>query len=64
MAALGVPILDHRGQVRATLSISGVRVAILGAETAGLRERLVEAGQEISRVLGWKAGAGAVADFG
>ncbi|MER6141824.1 IclR family transcriptional regulator C-terminal domain-containing protein [Streptomyces sparsogenes] len=64
VAALGVPIPDYRGQVRAALSISGVREAILGAETAGLRERLVEAGQEVSRALGWKAVAGAVADFG
>lgn len=64
VAALGVPILDYRGQVRAALSVSGVREAILGEETAGLRERLLEAGQEISRALGWKAVAGAVADFG
>ncbi|MGV9850313.1 IclR family transcriptional regulator [Streptomyces sp. NPDC003442] len=64
VAALGVPILDYRGQVRAALSISGVREAILGTDPAGLRERLVEAGQEISRALGWKAVTGAVADFG
>ncbi|WP_262698826.1 MULTISPECIES: hypothetical protein [Streptomyces] len=49
--------------MRAALSISGVREAILGTDPAGLRERLVEAGQEISRTLGWKAVTGAVADF-
>ncbi|MBI0294931.1 IclR family transcriptional regulator [Streptomyces sp. PRKS01-29] len=64
VAALGVPILDYRGQVRAALSISGVREAILGAEVTGLRERLTEAGQEVSRALGWQAVTGPVADFG
>jgi DNA-binding IclR family transcriptional regulator len=64
VAALGVPILDYRGQVRAALSISGVREAIIGPDAAGLREQLAEAGREVSRTLGWQAVPGTVANFG
>jgi DNA-binding IclR family transcriptional regulator len=52
IAALGVPITDYRGTVRAALSISGVRPAILGGGTREIREHLIEAGAEISRSLG------------
>jgi len=52
IAALGVPITDYRGEVRAALSISGVRPAILGPGSREIRERLVAAGGEISRSLG------------
>lgn len=52
IAALGVPITDYRGTVRAALSVSGVRPAILGAGAKALRELVVDAGREISRSLG------------
>ncbi|MGW2776425.1 IclR family transcriptional regulator [Streptomyces olivaceoviridis] len=64
VAALGVPILDYLGRVRAALSISGVREAILSDATTALREQLLLAGEEVSRAMGWKAVDGAVADFG
>ena len=54
IAALGVPILDYQGHVRAALSISGVREAILGEDTERIRRLLVEGGREISRALGWR----------
>ncbi|MER6401760.1 IclR family transcriptional regulator [Kitasatospora sp. NPDC001603] len=52
IAALGVPVTDYRGDVRAALSISGVRPSILGARHKEIRENLIAAGREISRSLG------------
>jgi DNA-binding IclR family transcriptional regulator len=64
VAALGVPILDYRGTVRASLSIAGVRPAILGPSAHGVRQLLVEGGREISRALGAELAGEPIADFG
>jgi DNA-binding IclR family transcriptional regulator len=52
MAAVGAPIFDHRGGVRAALSISGVRPAILGERAAEMTALVVEGAREVSRALG------------
>ena len=57
IAALGVPIFDHRGAICASLSISGVRSAILGAAADRMTERIVEGAREISRALGYTGGS-------
>jgi DNA-binding IclR family transcriptional regulator len=54
IAALGVPVLDYQGHVRAALSISGVREAVLGEDADRVRRLLVEGGREISHALGWR----------
>lgn len=52
IAALGAPIFGHRGTIRAALSISGVRPAILGERFEAIRELIVSGATEISRNLG------------
>jgi len=52
IAALGAPIFDHTGQIRAALSISGVKPAILGGEVEKLKRLVVEGAAEVSRALG------------
>ncbi len=61
IAAIGAPIFDHRGRIRAALSISGIRPGILGDDVVDeLRELVVDGGREISRELGFEARVGAV----
>lgn len=55
IAAIGAPIFDHQGRVRAALSISGVRPAILGEHEDRLCELAVSGAQEVSRALGHDA---------
>jgi DNA-binding IclR family transcriptional regulator len=64
IAALGVPILDYRGAIRGALSVSGVRPAILGPGSQGIRELLVEGGREVSRALGADLAGEPIVDFG
>lgn len=53
IAALGAPIFDHRGNLRAALSISGIRAGILGEDAFEEMCGLVVGGaEEISRALG------------
>lgn len=53
IAALGAPILDYQGVVRAALSVSGIRVAILGDDVVERMVDLVVSGaSEISAALG------------
>jgi DNA-binding IclR family transcriptional regulator len=52
VASIGVPICDHRGVVRASLSVGGLRDPILGDGSRALE--LIRAGAaEISRTLGY-----------
>ncbi len=53
IAALGAPIFAWRGELRAALSISGVRPAILGEDADLLRALVVDGAREISRALGY-----------
>jgi DNA-binding IclR family transcriptional regulator len=54
IAALGAPVFDHHGDVVGALSISGVREAILGEESAPrIRELIANGAVEVSRGLGF-----------
>ncbi len=56
-AAVGAPIYDHRGQVAAALSVSGVRDAILDKNEERVRGLIVGGALEISRALGYDGAA-------
>jgi DNA-binding IclR family transcriptional regulator len=51
VAAVGAPILDHTGAVRAALSIGGMRDAVLGPSSRAV-ELVCDGAAEISRALG------------
>jgi DNA-binding IclR family transcriptional regulator len=55
MAAVGAPVRDHEGRVTATLSLSGPRPTVLGAETAQSLELIRAAAVEVSQTLGHSA---------
>lgn len=57
IAAIGAPIFDHTDRIRAALSISGVKPAILGVGVERVRRLVVEGAAEISRLLGYGLGA-------
>jgi DNA-binding IclR family transcriptional regulator len=61
IAAIGAPVFDHRGQVCAALSISGVRAAIVGEQGGQVRELIREGAAETSRALGHVEADGRVA---
>lgn len=54
VAALGAPIFNHRGEVEAAVSISGLRELLLASE--GPTTRLLATAQRISAALGWLGG--------
>jgi DNA-binding IclR family transcriptional regulator len=53
VAALGAPIFDHTDRIRAALSISGVKPAILGPDQESMRRLVIESAAEVSRLLGY-----------
>jgi DNA-binding IclR family transcriptional regulator len=58
VASIGVPIFDHAGTVKASLSIGGLRESILGDDSSALQLARAAAA-EISRTLGhYRATAG------
>jgi DNA-binding IclR family transcriptional regulator len=52
IAAVGAPIFDHRGQIAAALSISGLREVLLG-DTLDASRLVTEAAADISANLGY-----------
>jgi DNA-binding IclR family transcriptional regulator len=52
IASCAAPILDHTGRVTATISVAGLRQAILGDRRERIRELVQAAASEISGVLG------------
>src|ERR671933_672636 len=54
IAAIGAPIFDHSGRVRAGLSLGGMRDVLHGHESRAL-EMLLDGAREISRALGYDA---------
>ena len=57
MAALGAPIFDYRGQLRAALSFSGPKPGVLGERRADNVAAILDAAQTVSRGLGYDIGA-------
>jgi DNA-binding IclR family transcriptional regulator len=55
IASLGAPILDYTGNVRAALSIGGMKSLVLGSERRKFVELLVDGARDISRALGHEA---------
>jgi DNA-binding IclR family transcriptional regulator len=61
IAAIGAPIRNHRGEITAALSISGVRPAILGDRTDEMIAHVVAAADAASSSLGFDPALEAVA---
>ena len=59
IATLGAPVLDYRDQVRASISISGLRDDIIGARKQIIVDSLLETAAEASRALGHRSAAAA-----
>lgn len=57
IAALGAPVFDHRGELAAAVSISGLRSQILGAQQERNVELLVAGARAIGIALGHKVSA-------
>ncbi len=55
IAAIGAPVFDYSGAIRASLSVSGVRSEILGDAASAMIERVVRSAAEVSRGLGFSA---------
>jgi DNA-binding IclR family transcriptional regulator len=55
IAALGAPVFDHSGAVRAALSMSGVRQTLLEGNFESNRRRIVDGASDISHLLGYDA---------
>ncbi len=55
IASLGAPILDYTGDVRAALSIGGMKSLVLGEERETFVKLLVDGARDISRSLGHEA---------
>jgi DNA-binding IclR family transcriptional regulator len=53
MAALGAPIFGYRGALRAAISFSGPRPAVLGERREANVRAIREAAREVSRALGY-----------
>lgn len=54
VAAVGAPVFNHRGEVQAALSVSGVRENILGERRSAVIESVRSCASEASRALGWQ----------
>jgi DNA-binding IclR family transcriptional regulator len=52
VAAVAAPIFDHTGAVRASLSVGGMRDAVLGPSSSRAVELVCDGAAEISRALG------------
>jgi DNA-binding IclR family transcriptional regulator len=57
MAALGAPIFDYRGKVRAALSFSGPKPSVLGEREKANVKAIKLAARDSSRALGFDPGA-------
>lgn len=53
IAAIGAPIFDHTARIRASLSLSGVRPAVLGEAQQEITRLVVDGAAEVSQLLGY-----------
>ncbi|WP_046175257.1 IclR family transcriptional regulator [Domibacillus indicus] len=51
---IAAPVFDHTGAVAAAVSISGPTLRMTDERLIPLRQRMIQAGREISKRLGWK----------
>jgi DNA-binding IclR family transcriptional regulator len=54
IASIGAPIFDYTGDVRAALSIGGMKSLVLGADRDEFVRLLVDGAREISHALGYE----------
>jgi DNA-binding IclR family transcriptional regulator len=59
VAAIGAPVRDHRGDVIAAVSVSGLRPAVLGADLPSIVDAVIAGAAAISASLGFHAAAAA-----
>ncbi|HEX8771019.1 MAG TPA: IclR family transcriptional regulator, partial [Acidimicrobiales bacterium] len=52
IAALGAPVFNHRGELAAAISISGLRSQVLGSSREANIELITSSAREVSRALG------------
>ena len=57
IAALGAPVFNHRGELEAAISISGLRSQILGSSQEANIELIISGAREVSRSLGQQVSA-------
>lgn len=57
IAALGAPVFNHRGELEAAISMSGLRSQILGATRAANIALITSRAREVSRALGQEVAA-------
>ena len=57
MASIAAPVRDHRGEVVAAISIGAPIVRLGAAQRRRLARPVMEAGDAMSRRLGWPASA-------
>ncbi len=55
VAAIGAPVRDHRGDVIAAISVSGLRPAVLDSDVPALTETVVAGAAKVSASLGYLA---------
>jgi DNA-binding IclR family transcriptional regulator len=63
IASLGAPIFDYTGNVRAALSIGGLKSLLLGDDRDAYTELVVAGAREISAALGYEASIGSSTTF-
>ena len=51
---IAAPVFDHSGVVAAAVSISGPTIRMTNERLIPLQQRMIDAGKEISKRLGWK----------
>ena len=57
IAALGAPVFNHRGELAAAISMSGLRSQILGSNRDANIELIISSAREVSRSLGQESAA-------
>jgi DNA-binding IclR family transcriptional regulator len=66
IASLGAPIFDYAGNLRAALSVGGLKSLVLGVDRDAIVELVVNGAREISAALGHHmvSDTGTVSDTG
>lgn len=57
IAALGAPVYNHRGELVAAISISGLRAQILGSDESRNVDLVLNSAAQVSEALGFRSGS-------